>query len=513
MIRLRSIGLRYKLFLGLAIIGVALLLVVYFVTSHFILADVTHFLVLGNIDEAGALTTQLVDYYSQHGGWDGVSEVIDKYAPPGWHGGDASLRGNATGRLQFGEQVLLTDSEGTVIHASSTDLNHDVRSANVLSEGIPLLVQGREVGRLFTGAMLGRFSGLEDDLLASIRRSVGITALISLFMVVIIGAVLLRLITAPFGRLISETQLISSGDLTHPVLVRTQDEIGKLARVLDNLRVNLARSEDVRRHMLADIAHELRNPLAILRAKVEAMLDGIQLPDEGNLNVLNDRLLHLSHLVDELQDIALAEAGELPLDVDIIDLRDLLHDVEGDARALLAGENKVFRLDLPVDVRVVCADRRRLLQVLWNLISNAIRHTSAGDVVSVRVEPHPEGVLIQVRDSGEGMDEETVSHVFDRFYRGNRASTSRDRGSQDRVRKSRVSSDPSPNALNPTCLKPNDSRPSGLGLGLAITRELVRAHGGEISVDSHLEEGTTFSFTLPWNASLCEALPGKAAQR
>jgi signal transduction histidine kinase len=309
--------------------------------------------------------------------------------------------------------------------------------------------------------MLGRFSGLEEDLLASVRRSVAVAAFISLFVATAVGLLLLRLITAPFGRLIRATQVISSGDLTQPVAIGTQDEIGELSRVLDDLRMSLARSEEVRRHMLADIAHELRNPLAFLRAKVEAMLDGIQPASEENLGSLSEKLYHLSHLVDELQDIALAEANELPLDVDTLDLVELLHNVEEDVRTLLAEDRKEFRLEVPSLLPRIRADRRRLLQVLWNLLSNAIRHTTAGDVVTIQVESHPEEVLIHVIDTGEGMDEETLAHVFDRFYRGGRKRAS-----------------------------------ESLGLGLAITKEIVRAHGGRIWVESRPSEGTRFSFTL-----------------
>ena len=122
----------------------------------------------------------------------------------------------------------------------------------------------------------------------------------------------------------------------------------------------------------------------------------------------------------------------------------------------------MFCLSLPCDVPVLCADRRRVLQVLWNLISNAIRHTTAGDIVTIRVELYADALLIQVIDTSEGMDEDRFSHVFDRFYRGGRKCTS-----------------------------------EGLALGLAITREIVRPHGGRVWVESHPGEGTQFSFTLP----------------
>ena len=462
--RLKNLALRYKLFLGLAIVGGMSLVAVYFLATHFVLDNVKAFLVSENADLVGDLREQLVSFYARSGRWDGVEEVFDACTNPGWRGGGSyGARGGATGRFQWGNHVLLTDPAGAILYASSEDLAREILSVSTLSKGLPILVEGEQVGLLFTGAMLDRFSGLEEDLLASVRRSVAITALISLFVATAVGLLLLRLVTAPFGRLIRATQTISSGDLTHPISIETQDEIGELSQVLDDLRVSLARSEEVRRHMLADIAHELRNPLAILRAKVEAMLDRVQPTSEENLGSLNERLQHLSHLVDELQDIALAEAGELPLDVDTLNLAELLHDVEGDARALLAGDKKEFLLEMPPHLPRVCADRRRLLQILWNLLSNALHHTTAGDTITVQVEPHLDDVLIHVIDTGEGMDEETLAHLFDRFYRGDRK---------------RVS--------------------EGLGLGLAITQELIRAHGGKIWVESHPGKGTRFSFTLPF---------------
>jgi signal transduction histidine kinase len=461
MTRLKNLPLLYKLFLGLAVVGVISLVAVYFVATHFILDDVKRFLISETAGQAGSLQEELASFYARNGGWKGVEEVFDAHTNAGWRGGGYGTHGSEAGRFQWGEHVLLTDPVGTVLYASSEGIRRETISAGTLSKGLPILVLGEEVGRLFTGAMLGRFSGLEEDLLASVRRSVAVAAFISLFVATAVDLLLLRLITAPFGRLIRATQVISSGDLTQPVAIGTQDEIGELSRVLDDLRMSLARSEEVRRHMLADIAHELRNPLAFLRAKVEAMLDGIQPASEENLGSLSEKLYHLSHLVDELQDIALAEANELPLDVDTLDLVELLHNVEEDVRTLLAGDRKEFRLEVPSLLPRIRADRRRLLQVLWNLLSNAIRHTTAGDVVTIQVESHPEEVLIHVIDTGEGMDEETLAHVFDRFYRGGRKRAS-----------------------------------EGLGLGLAITKEIVRAHGGRIWVESRPSEGTRFSFTL-----------------
>ncbi len=421
---------------------------VYAVATHLLISDAKAFIASEHAAQAVGIKSQLVSYYSEKMSWDGVEKLFSE------HGQNRGME-----HRQGSGQFLLSDPEGRVIYASSQRLKEVELSPRLLAEGIPITVAGKKVGILFTGPLLGQFTDLEARLLDSVRRTVAYAAVISLGIALGIGLILFRLITAPFVRLTAATRAISSGDLTRPVPAFGNDEIGRLGRVLEELRVGLSRSEAARKRMLADIAHELRNPLAITRAKVEAMLDGIQPANEENLARLNDRLLHLSGLVDELQDIALAEADELPLDRAPIDLEEFLRGVAADARALSVGEEKEFNLEIPAALPHVYADRRRLHQIVWNLISNALRHTGPGDVITLRAEPRAGEVLLQVADTGEGMPAETVAHVFDRFYKG--------KGSK------------------------------GLGLGLAITKALVEAHGGRIWVESAHGKGSVFSFTIP----------------
>jgi hypothetical protein len=153
MMRLKGLALRYKLFLGLAIVGGISLVAVYFLATHFILDDVKVFLVSENASLVGDLREQLVTFYARSGEWDGVEEVFDACINPGWHGGGSyGARGGATGRFQWGDHVLLTDPSGAILYASSEDLARDILSVSRLSKGLPILVEGKEVGRLFTGA-------------------------------------------------------------------------------------------------------------------------------------------------------------------------------------------------------------------------------------------------------------------------------------------------------------------------------------------------------------------------
>lgn len=443
----KGMPLRYKLFLGLMIAVLASLGAVYAVATHFLISDTKGFIAAEHATQIEGIVSQLTAYYSEKSAWNGIEEVF-------------SLHGqNRGGEHVQGGGFLLTDLAGAVIYASSPGMNRPPCSPSLLSAGIPITVSGKKVGLLFTAPLLGQFSDVEIRLLSSVARSIGYATVISLAVALLIGFLLVRFITAPFARLTTAIQAISSGDLSQPVPAGSKDEIGRLARVLDELRIALARSEEARKRMLADISHELRNPLAVVKAKVEAMLDGLQRADEENLLKVNERLEHLEGLIDELQDIALAEADELPLDREEVDLNAFLNGVAEDARTLFSGEGKEFHLETAPNLPRAHADPRRLHQIVWNLLSNALRHTRPQDAVTLHAKPSNREVLIQVSDTGEGMPEEVASHIFDRFYK--------------------------------------ETGSKGLGLGLAITKALVEAHGGRIWVDSALSMGTTFSFTLP----------------
>ncbi len=443
-----SLPLRYKLFLGLFVAVLASLGAVYAVATHFLLSDAEEFIASQHAVQAIGMRAQLASYYSEGMTWDGVEGLLAD------HG-----QGRGMERGEGGGGFVLTDPDGRIVYSDAVKIEDERISPSLLKRGVPITVGERTVGILITAPLLGQFTEVEARLLGSVRRTVAYATGISLAVALVIGFVLFRQITGPFLRLTSATRLISSGDLTRPVPIAGDDEIGALARVLEELRIGLSRSEAARKRMLADIAHELRNPLAIVRAKVEAMLDGVQPASEENLAAMNERLLNLSELVDDLRDIALAEANELPLDRAPIDPEEFLRGVAADVRSLLAGADKEFNLEIPAELPLIYADRRRLHQIVWNLLSNALRHTRPGDAITVCSEPRDGEVLIRVIDTGEGMPAETAAHVFDRFHKG--------KGSK------------------------------GLGLGMAIAKALVEAHGGRIWVDSAAGEGAAFSFTIP----------------
>jgi signal transduction histidine kinase len=213
-----------------------------------------------------------------------------------------------------------------------------------------------------------------------------------------------------------------------------------------------AEQDRLRRQLMADVAHELRTPLAILQGRIEGLLDGVYPRDETHLAELLDETRHLARLVEDLGTLAHAEAGALELRKEPVDLGDLVREVA-------ASLPRPIVVEVPAELPALEVDPLRIRQVLLNLLANALRHTPAEGVVSVEVEARPQWMLIRVRDTGSGIAPEDLPHLFERFQKG------------------------------------SDSR--GSGLGLPIARKLVLAHGGEIGIESVVGEGTEVTVSLP----------------
>jgi signal transduction histidine kinase len=281
----------------------------------------------------------------------------------------------------------------------------------------------------------------------------------------VLGSLLAWQLTAPLRALTQAAHHLADGEATQ-VAVRSADEIGQLGTAFNQMAQSLSRQEMLRRNMMADIAHELRTPLSVIRGDLEALLDGVYEPSPEALASLQEETLLLSRLVNDLQALAQAEAGQLRLERKATDLSRLLEGVVAGFDLQAESHNQRLRLDLAADLPLVDVDPQRVRQVVANLLSNALRHAPAGvdggeGRVVVAAGVHEGMAQVSVSDDGPGIPAGEVAHVFDRFWRGGAA------------------------------------RAEGSGLGLAIARELVRAHGGRIWVESEVGQGSRFSFTLP----------------
>ncbi|MDG4786398.1 ATP-binding protein [Micromonospora sp. WMMD1102] len=266
----------------------------------------------------------------------------------------------------------------------------------------------------------------------------------------------------PIGILTAASQRLGRGDLTSRVPVRGNDEIATLARSFNRMADSLQRGEERQRRLVADVAHELRTPLANLRGYLEALSDGVIDPDPELFASLHEEAVLQQRIVDDLQDLALAEAGSLAYHRATVDLAELLETCRTAHRA--GADAAGVTLTLAAEPVTVHADPDRLRQVVGNLLTNAFRATARGGQVALTLHREGDSALIRVADSGSGITPEALPYVFDRFWRADSA----------RGRKT-----------------------GGSGLGLAIVRQIVTDHGGVIRVSSEVGAGTTFTITLP----------------
>ncbi len=276
-----------------------------------------------------------------------------------------------------------------------------------------------------------------------------------------------RGIAMPLSDLMSAADAVAEGDLSVRVPARGRDEFARLARSFNRMVEELARADRQRRNLTADVAHELRTPLHIIQGNLEGILDDVYEPTEDHISATLDETRLLSRLVEDLRTLSLAEAGELELLSEPVDVRELLADVS----TSFSGQAEAAGIDLRVEAdgdpakMTISGDVGRLDQVLGNLVANALRHTPAGGNICLRAEPADGGVRLIVSDTGEGIPAEDLPAIFDRFWRGDRS-------------RSHTSG-------------------AGSGLGLAIVRQLVEAHDGRIFAESDSGRGTTFTIELP----------------
>jgi len=314
------------------------------------------------------------------------------------------------------------------------------------------------------GYLITSSSSSEQTFVAALNRSLLVAGLVAGLVAILLGLLLTRTVVKPLQTLRDAARRIGSRDLAYRVPVTSDDDVGELARQFNDMAAALERDEELRRRMMADIAHELRTPLTVIQGQVEALQDGVFELVPANIAPIHDQVIILSRLVNDLRDLALAEAGRLPLEFGQVDIGGLITRVVASFQSQAQARRIALRVDGEVALPPVCADAQRLGQVLANLLSNALRHTPEGGSIEVKTWGEEGAVCFSVSDTGPGIEAADLPFIFERFYRGDR-SRSRTEG--------------------------------GAGLGLAIARQIVDAHGGQISVQSPPQQGARFTVRLP----------------
>jgi two-component system sensor histidine kinase BaeS len=404
---------------------------------------------------------RLLAYYYQanHDSWVGVDRYISGIFQQG--GGVPSAR-----RL---DQLVLRDVDNRVIVAYGYSPFHHPGPPPAGSDGeieVPVTVGDQVVGHLWIRDRgLYALYAMKQTVVHSMTVASVVGTLLTVGVALFLGAWFSRRLTRPLHRMMEAIHRIGRGDLDTQLPVDSTDEYGEVAQAFNDMADRLKRTEEARRHLVADVAHELRIPLTIMQGQLELIQQGVKAPGPETLLPIQDEVIRLTRLVQDLHQLTLAEVGQLPLHIQPTDLSTLLTRIVDNFQ--VEAEARDIRLQLvaslPDGVRVM-VDPDRITQVFVNLIGNALRYTPGGGKVTVNLHAETEAAVVAVRDSGPGIAPEHLPHVFDRFYRAD----------ADRSRES-----------------------GGTGLGLAIAKEFVEAHHGDIEVSSQVGQGTTFLVRLP----------------
>ncbi len=403
-------------------------------------------------------------YYVYTGSWEGIQDFMFSETHISRYRGGYSTMGAK--KDIAGEQIIIADGSGVVVGDSHQDLLGSTLKKDLLARGVPIMVMGEQVGTvLVMGTPIG-FTGLtlEEEFLGSVRSYTIGAAVGTILVGALLGMYMGKRLTRPISSLVTASEHLSKRNLSYRVDIETDDEIGDLARSFNKMAENLEQNEKLRKNLLADVAHELRTPISIMRANLEAIQAGVIEADEEVILNLNDEILRMSRLVNDLQELSLAEAGELVLHKLPTDVGTWAKAIARSLQAEAAVKEIKLNTEIEENLPVLNLDQNRMDQVIQNLLNNAIRYTPEGGQIFFSVSKKDSKVWIQVRDRGPGIKEDDLPHIFNRFYRGE---------------KSRTRSE------------------GGMGLGLAIAKGFVEAHRGIISAESELDKGTTFFIVLP----------------
>lgn len=435
---------------------------------------------------------QLADYYAREGSWRGVEDRFSRFS-------DGLDR-------EIWRQVVLRDVRGEVVASAWPDMAlpaapsppapvvpPEAMAARMAGgegsviQSLPIWSEGRQVGTLMV-IIDGSHTMMMGDSFDGRRTAQGfLSAGLALTAILLaLAAFFSGRISRPLRQLTGAARALAAGDLSVRVRPAAVREVGELAGAFNGMADSLLRADQQRRQLTADVAHELRTPLSIIKGRLEGIQDGVYEPSPGQIGGLLDEVSLLERLIEDLRVLALADAGQLPLYPEPVEPESLLYSAQRSFSHTAADRGVALEVYAAEGLPEISVDTQRIAQVLGNLVGNALRFTPAGGVILLSATldhpQHPQGqgeqgdgrsvirpnngqgVCFAVKDTGAGIAPEDLPHVFDRFYRADRA----------RTRSS-----------------------GGAGLGLAIARRIVEAHGGRIWAESEPGQGTTVLFTVP----------------
>jgi signal transduction histidine kinase len=401
------------------------------------------------------IVSTLAEFYGENNTWNGVEQslLVPVEQPP--------PQGNQGGRWFF----TLVDSNDIVVIAGPGDVLGAKLPSLDVATGVPVKVNGVTVGTMLTRRPPTiNINPAESAFLNRIKQFYLLIAIGVIVLAVLMAFLFSRMLTRPIRELTAATRAVSAGKLPHTVPVRSRDELGELAASFNQMNAELTRSTELRRQMTADIAHELRTPVSVILGHAEAVHDGVLAPSLETFEIIRDETARLENLIEDLRTLSRADAGELPMEVHPFDPVKLMENVRLAHNQRATQKSITLELQTAPGLPLVSMDSSRMMQVLNNLVENAIRYTPEGGSIILSAQLVDKMLEIRVQDSGAGISKDELDRVFERFYR----------------------SDPS-----------RQREQGGSGLGLAIARSIVEKHNGRIWAESQPGQGTTIVIRLP----------------
>jgi two-component system sensor histidine kinase BaeS len=350
-------------------------------------------------------------------------------------------------------------------HMSKNMLSHYPNfKGGFVQTSYPVKASFKVVGNVELG-YYGPYYFTDNDInfLNNINTILIIVGLFSLVLALVLGTLMARHISLPISKTINAAEIISKGNFKERIVEKsTTKEINQLTGTINNLADTLEKQEILRKRMAADVAHELRTPLANLQSTMEALIDGIWEPDIERLRSCHEEIIRINRMVGDMEKLARIEAENAALNKSSFDLSKLIQHVADNFETSLKSKN--ISLDFLSEREVIEADKDKISQVFTNLLSNALKYTPEGGKVEIQVKGSDDFIEITVQDNGKGISAEDLPYIFERFYRA----------------------DQSRNKLT-----------GGLGLGLTISKAIVESHKGTINVSSELNKGTKFTVIIP----------------
>ena len=409
----------------------------------------------GDTERSLRLSDLAAELYTRDGSWRKAQDLV------------------LTAGILFGQRVVLVSEAGQVV----ADTHEDLLGRFIApggegwpSRGIafPVAASGRRLGTLVVDPApmnQGPIAPLvlNGDSGPSLNLLLVLSGLLAVAVALVLTFFLSCRIVAPVESLARAANAVARRDFTVRALTDSKDEVGQLTRTFNSMVAELARSDELRRNLVSDLAHELRTPVTNIRGYIEGMADGLIEVGGETLDSMQDEVLLLTRLIEDLQDLALAESGRMQLRLETCNLGLLARQAAAAVGQRAQAKQIALRVDAPAELPVL-ADPQRITQVMRNLLVNAVEYTPTGGWVSVKVWDDALEAHVEVSDSGPGIPAEDLPRIFERFYR---------------VDKSR------------------SRATGGVGLGLTIAHRLVQAHGGEIDVRSDPGSGAQFSVRLP----------------